>query len=121
MRITIIVDDKSMGVDGVFASPVDLSMLNPEIHAIQWHGEYGEIEFKTKAEDGNLVKPANERLTSIEPYLFLLPAWEVAKVNFEAEQAAAVQKMRDDAVAAAAAEAAAFNEQESLQNTPTAG
>jgi hypothetical protein len=46
MRITIIADDGTIYVDGT-AIKADLSKLDPEIHAIQWNGVAGAIEYKT--------------------------------------------------------------------------
>ena len=44
MRVTIIKDDGVVGVDGVFRA-IDLSELDPTIHAVQWNGSIGYIEF----------------------------------------------------------------------------
>ena len=49
MRVTVIPDDKIILIDGVakrcdFTAPAGL-------HAIQWHGSYGFIEWKTKAQE----------------------------------------------------------------------
>lgn len=43
--VTIIADDGVVGVDGVFRS-VDLGGLDPDIHAVQWDGAVGEIEYR---------------------------------------------------------------------------
>ena len=44
-KVTIIADDGVVGVDGVFRS-VDLTGLDPDIHAVQWNGAAGEIEYR---------------------------------------------------------------------------
>ena len=48
MRVTIIRDDGVVGVDGVFRN-VDLSSLDPDIHAVQWDGaaKRGHVEHKS--------------------------------------------------------------------------
>lgn len=79
MKLTIIADDKRVGVDNEFFEPIDLSALDPTIHAVQWYGEYGEIEFKTRFEDGVLVRPENVFITDISPYQFVWGLWQEAK------------------------------------------
>lgn len=79
MRFTIIADDNSVGIDGEFFFPINLSQLDSSIHAVQWYGEYGDVEYKTRFENGALVKPANLLISDMSPYQFALTAWEVAK------------------------------------------
>lgn len=79
MRLTIIPDDSAVGVDEEFFFPIDLSQMDLSIHAVQWYGEYGEIEYKTRLEEGVLVKPANTVITDVAPYQFAVNAWTVAK------------------------------------------
>lgn len=45
MKISIIADDNAVYIDGVLAE-VDLSWLCPNIHAVQWDGTSGEVEFR---------------------------------------------------------------------------
>ena len=47
MRLTIIVPDKTIGVDGFFYSNIeqDLSWIPSNVHAVQWNETHGEIEF----------------------------------------------------------------------------
>lgn len=79
MKLTIIADDKAVGVDGVFFESLDLSQLEPSIHAVQWYGEYGEVEYKTVFADGVISKPANQIITDVTPYQFAVDAWNAAK------------------------------------------
>lgn len=79
MRLSIIADDGAVGVDGEFFSELDLSALDPNIHAVQWYGEYGEVEFKTRFEDGKLFHPGNQYITDVSSYQFAFDAWEAAK------------------------------------------
>lgn len=46
MRVTIITEDDAVIIDGVHCT-VDCSSLASDIHAIQWYGDFGEVEFKT--------------------------------------------------------------------------
>jgi len=89
MKVTIVADDNSVGIDGEFFSPLDLSQLDPSIHAIQWYGEYGEVEYKTRFENGALVKPVNVVITDAAPYQFAIDAWNAAKDAHMQEQATA--------------------------------
>lgn len=79
MRVTIIPDDQSVGVNGEFISPIELPELDSSIHAVQWHEEWGEVEFKTQFQNGKLIKPANQIITDFAPFQFAVDAWEAAK------------------------------------------
>ena len=46
MRVSIIVPDNVVSIDGAVTEYADLSSLSADIHAIQWYGTYGEIERK---------------------------------------------------------------------------
>lgn len=91
MKLTIVADDQSVGVDGEFFSPLDLSQLNPTIHAVQWYGEYGEIEYKTVFINGALTKPQNQLITDTAPFQFAVDAWNEKKAEIDADAAAAAQ------------------------------
>ena len=87
MRLTIIADDSSVGIDNEFIDPIDISELDSSIHAIQWYGEYGEVEYKTKFENGAIVKPQNLFITDITPYQFAIDVWNEAKAVLVAQNA----------------------------------
>ena len=69
MRVTIIADDGKVGVDGVFRA-VDLSTLDANIHAVQWDGAAGEIEFKDRSPE--------QRIADISPFQPFIDAWNAA-------------------------------------------
>ena len=69
MRVTIIADDGKVGVDGVFRV-VDLSTLDANIHAVQWDGAAGHVEFK----DGE----SNEAIDDLSPFQSFIDAWAAA-------------------------------------------
>lgn len=48
MRITVVPSDKSIGVDGVIYSglDVDWSWIPEDVHAFQWFDTYGHVEYK---------------------------------------------------------------------------
>lgn len=86
MKLTIIADDKRVGVDDLFYEPVELPQLDASIHAVQWYGEYGEVEYKTRFENGALVRPANLLITNVTPFQFAVDAWSAAKLAEEQAQ-----------------------------------
>jgi len=90
MRLTIIADDQRVGVDELFFEPIALPQLDSAIHAVQWYGEYGEVEFKTRFENGEFVKPENLLITDVTPFQFAVDAWSAVKAEFDAAAAAAV-------------------------------
>lgn len=64
-RITIIPEDGTVAVNGINMSGLDLSFLPDEIHAIQWVGDSGEVEFRP---DAFGHKKPNEKIGSLKPY-----------------------------------------------------
>lgn len=86
MKLTIIADDKKVGVDNLFYDPIELPQLDPTIHAVQWYGEYGEVEYKTRFEDGALVRPPNMFITDVTPYQFAVDAWNLIKDKVAEEE-----------------------------------
>lgn len=47
MRLTIIVPDKAINIDGVYLNRIqqDLSWIPSNVHAVQWYDTWGEIEY----------------------------------------------------------------------------
>lgn len=66
MRVTIIKDMNRVNVDGV-ARTVDLSALDPNIHAVQWDGAKGHIEYKDHSPE--------EILSDISAYQAFIDTW----------------------------------------------
>lgn len=81
MRLTIVSDDNAVGIDGEFFSGLNLSALDKTIHAVQWYGEYGEIEYKTKLENNILLKPANVLIKDIISFQFAIDVWNLSKLE----------------------------------------
>ena len=69
MRVTIIADDGKVGVDGVFRA-VDLSTLDANIHAVQWDGAKGHIEFKDRRPE--------QQIADISAFQSFIDAWTAA-------------------------------------------
>lgn len=88
-RYTIVVDDKFVSVDGVGYNDVVIS-LDPSIHAVQWYGNYGEIEYGsvfdpvTKA----ITKPQNEVFEDASLFQAALDAWRVSDIQAKEARAA---------------------------------
>ena len=74
--ISIIPADGYVVIDRVVRI-VDCSSVHPTIHAIQWNGRSGSIEYvDDDPDDGQ--RRANDTITSIEPYQGLINAWAAA-------------------------------------------
>jgi hypothetical protein len=82
MKITIIPADGAVYKDNVSFSELDLSCAPADVHALQWFGEKGWIEFSV---DADFNKPANQNITE-------LPVWvATALTKWDEAQAALTQ------------------------------
>jgi hypothetical protein len=90
MKLVIIADDARVCVDGLCYDELGMVALDPTVHAIQWNGQWGEVEFKSVFENGQITKPQNQVITSIDSYQWAVDAWNVAK-SAEAEAIAAAR------------------------------
>jgi hypothetical protein len=82
MRVTIIPEDGFVSIDGEGYVDLDLSSIDPAIHAVQWYGTEGEVEHKDDRGRATL----NETITSLAPFQSALDAWAAKKA--EADQPA---------------------------------
>ena len=89
MKITIVADDMRVCLDSVCVDGCDLSLLDPSIHAVQWNGQWGEIEYKSVFQDGQVTKPQNQVITDVTPYQWAVDVWSAAKAADDAAIAAA--------------------------------
>lgn len=89
MKLVIVADDKRVCVDELCFDGLDMSALDTSIHAIQWNGEWGEIEYKSVFQNGQITKPQNQIIMDVTPYQWAVDAWNVAKAAEEAAIAAA--------------------------------
>lgn len=64
MRLTIVPIDNTVYLDN-FVANIDCSSIEPSIHAIQWNGTTGEIEYKDVVTG---KKTKNEEIEDINPY-----------------------------------------------------
>ena len=90
MRLTIIVPDKSIGIDGQFILEIqqDLSWIPSNVHAVQWDGEKGHVEFN----DGS----SNQTINDLGIYEKAIETF-----NNEKQRIADEQKAREEAREAA--------------------
>jgi hypothetical protein len=106
MRITIIPVDGAVYIDGTSYSKLDLSTCDipSNIHALQWHDTYGELEFKRSFVDGQIVHPVNELLTELPIWAnAAVTVWNQAKLDFEEAQRIAAEEAQRIAAEEAAA------------------
>ena len=78
MQVTVIVPDKCIIVDGHALEPIEFA-YDEGVHAIQWNGVNGHIEFLT-ADGGVMTTPVSE--LEVQPYV---DAWQAEKDRLEAE------------------------------------
>ena len=77
--LTIIKDDSFVKVDGFGLEPIDCSSLASNIHAIQFDGTNGHVEYN----DGT----GNEAITSISAYSAITDLWTSTKATVDTEAA----------------------------------
>lgn len=68
MKISVVVDDQTVIVDGTVTAEVDLSFLPKDIHAIHWFGTHGEIEIKNINNQSACVITENQNIDSLSEY-----------------------------------------------------
>lgn len=74
MRVTIIPEDKFIRKDDVSAHLPEWNFNDPDIHAIQWYDDHGEIEWKNPQRnesitDDSILQPY---ITALDEYLLQL-------------------------------------------------
>ena len=70
MRLTIVVPDALVCIDGVCYNGIDMSSLNSDVWALQWYETYGDLE--TVDEFG--VRK-NTIVHSLDPYQAVIDQW----------------------------------------------
>ena len=96
MKLVIVSDDKRVCIDELCFDDLDVSALDTSIHAIQWNGEWGEIEYKSVFADGQITKPQNQAITDVTPYQWAVDAWNVEKAAYDAAVAAALAEAESE-------------------------
>lgn len=103
MRVTIIIEDQFVSVDGEGYHGVDLSFIPSGVHALQWYGAHGALEYTDEL--GVAVETVD--LTTLDGYALAIERWQQRKEEVEAEKTA-----KEEAEARALAEAEAAKQAE---------
>lgn len=90
MRVSIVVEDSTVTVDGQTVAGLDLSFIAESVHAVQWYGENGEVEHKDAS--GKIV--LNEAIDDFTPYQAAVDLWQAKKDADAAENAAKLAAYR---------------------------
>lgn len=75
MKFTIIPEDQIVIVDGVGYSPL-IFKIDDNIHAVQWYGEFGEIEYKLQITPNGITKALNKHITEYLEFEQILAQWQ---------------------------------------------
>lgn len=92
MRLTIIPSDGFVSIDGYGFSGLDLSSIDPTVHAVQWYDTYGEIEIKDPA-TGRML--SNTDIVSLDQFQIALDIWNAKKQEIEAQISAEAQTLTE--------------------------
>jgi hypothetical protein len=82
MRVSIIAPDQVVVVDGgALVITMVLELLTQDIHAVQWYGDFGEIEFATHwlPDEQRFDRKPNERITDFSEFQKYVDRWHQAK------------------------------------------
>ena|ERR1700757_63319 len=92
MRVTIVVDDDLVLVDGKPAK-VDLShLIADNIHAVQWYGDRGEVEFRS---DPMGDREPNERIKEFVVFQKYVDAWRIQREADEEQERRQLQEAEE--------------------------
>jgi hypothetical protein len=74
MRVTIIPEDKWIRKDDVSAKLPEWNFNDPDIHAIQWYEDHGEIEWKNPQRNESITEDSilQPYITALDEYLLTL-------------------------------------------------
>jgi len=82
MRVTIIPSDGFVSIDGVGYGSLNLSSIDPSVHAVQWYGDKGEVEL---CDSVTRKMVENRAITSLGEFQSALDAWNVANTAVPVE------------------------------------
>ena len=97
MKVTIISQDQFVSIEGEGYYGINLSDIDPNIHAVQWYDVEGIVEIKDAR--GNICE--NRVITSFDDFTFVVPLWEAVKAKSDKDKAefAPFQKEHDAQIA----------------------
>jgi hypothetical protein len=98
MRVSILVPDNTVYVDGVPA-PVDCTELASDTHAVQWYDDYGEVEYVTTIDPEAMMlhKEPNGMITDFTPYQPYVEEWVLSHNRKVEERKKIEDEMRETA------------------------
>jgi hypothetical protein len=79
--MTIVPNDTTVTIDGVSFSDIDMSSIDPSIHAVQWYENHGDVEIKN-ATTGKMV--ANVTIDSISIFDNIINQFNKLKAEHDA-------------------------------------
>ena len=92
MRITIIAEDKAVYKDGECLEGLNIPMVPSDIHALQWNGTTGVIEYVA---DENGVRKQNEKIIELPDWVIsAVTVWDTKQLELQ-EEAARVQEEKE--------------------------
>ena len=83
MRLTIIADDGCICLNGVCRLNIDMPQLDFSIHAVQWYGEFGEIEYRSFFVNGVIERAKNKYITDISEFEWAVTLFNTAEASGE--------------------------------------
>lgn len=86
MRVTIVPIDNIVTIDGIVIEGVDLSFIDPSIHAVQWYGTSGSVEYKDVTLVNIIKSTHQEEITDIAPFQMAIDAALAKKQENELKQ-----------------------------------
>ena len=86
MRVTIVPADNIVNIDGNGINGVDLSFIDPSIHAVQWYGTSGLVEYKDVTLVNIIKSTHQEEITDIAPFQMAIDAALAKKQENELKQ-----------------------------------
>lgn len=99
MKVTIVPIDKIVIIDGTTISGVDLSFIDPSVHAVQWYGTTGSVEYKDANVDYIIKLTHQEEITDIAPFQTAIDAAIAKKQENDLEKVVVItdQMLSDQA------------------------
>ena len=86
MRVTIVPIDNIVTIDGIVIEGVDLSFIDPSIHAVQWYGTSASVEYKDVTLVNIIKSTHQEEITDIAPFQMAIDAALAKKQENELKQ-----------------------------------
>ena len=89
MRATIVPFDSVVTIDGVSFNDIDMTGIDPQVHAVQWYGTKGTVEY---ADPDTFEMLRNEPITSMAAFQSQLDQFAAMKAAADAEAQEAAEE-----------------------------